>query len=143
MSKIKKRLCKNCGIGEIRPLAKKGRFARYKSMPRLAIPSDLTIPTCNHCGAEWLDANTAKALDKALDAEFREELRQRAIRAIEEIGKYVSQRKLEALLGLSQGYLSKLRSGDRDTSAELVSQLALISKDPKHRVHELEIFWEH
>lgn len=45
-------------------------------------------------------------------------------------------------MGLSQGYLSKLRSGDRDPSAELVSQLALISSDPKKRIKELVMYWE-
>jgi hypothetical protein len=38
--------------------------------------------------------------------------------------------------------LSKLSSGDRDPSSELVSQLALLSKDPSSRILELENFWK-
>ena len=49
--------------------------------------------------------------------------------------------RLESLLGLSKGYLSKLRAGDRDPSPELVSDLALIAHDPDGRIQELERFW--
>ena len=142
MSKTKVRKCAECGIGNVRPLKGEGRFARYKTMHRLEIPENLSIPTCDNCGAEWLDDKTARELDEALDLAYRAELRSRAVESIEAITKYVSQRKLESVLGLSQGYLSKLRSGDRDPSAELVSQLALISRDPKKRVRELVRYWE-
>jgi len=138
----KARRCHECGIGKVKPLRVKGRYARYKTMPRLEIPKNVAIPTCDNCGAEWMDEEAAQALDKALDKAFRAELRSRAEKAIEALSKHVSQRRLEKLLGLSQGYLSKLRSGDRDPSAELVSQLAMLSKDPRRRIHELEAFWD-
>ena len=141
MTKKPKR-CHECGIGEIRPNKAKGRHAHYKTMPNLEIPEDFPIPTCNNCGAEWLDEKTADALDQRLEEAFREALKERALKSIEEISKHVSQRKLESLLGLSQGYLSKLRSGDRVPSAELVSQLALISHAPGRRIREIERFWE-
>jgi transcriptional regulator with XRE-family HTH domain len=89
-----------------------------------------------------MDEKTAEALDQALEESFREVLQERARKAIEKISRHVSQRKLELLLGLSQGYLSKLRSGDRVPSAELVSQLALISRDPGNRISELESYWD-
>lgn len=142
MSRKKERRCPECGIGKIRPFKGPGRFARYKTMSKLEIPADLLLPTCDNCGAEWMDEKVAKALDEALDEVYRAELRSRVVQSIEAITKYVSQRKLESVLGLSQGYLSKLRSGDRDPSAELVSQLALISRDPKRRVNELVTYWE-
>jgi transcriptional regulator with XRE-family HTH domain len=53
----------------------------------------------------------------------------------------MSQRKLELLLGLSQGYLSRLRAGKGAPSPELVSHLALIAHDPKVRLLELERYW--
>jgi hypothetical protein len=110
-------------------------------MPDLEIPAEVKIPTCDRCGAEWLDHATARAIDRSLERVYREELRDRFRRAIDAIVKHVSQRKLEALLGLSQGYLSKLRAGDRDPSPELVSDLALLARDPARRVRELEQFW--
>ena len=142
MTTKKQKRCPECGIGKIVPSKGPGRFARYKTMHKLEIPDDLLIPTCDNCGAEWIDEKTAGDLDKALDQAYRAELRSRAVEAIQEITKHVSQRKLESVLGLSQGYLSKLRSGDRDPSAELVSQLALISRDPKKRINELVMYWE-
>ena len=45
------------------------------------------------------------------------------------------------LLGLSQGYLSRLRSGGGNPSPELVSNLALLAQDPKTRLSELERYW--
>lgn len=50
-------------------------------------------------------------------------------------------RKIERLLGLSPGYLSKILHEERIPSAELVSELALLARDPKNRLAELEEFW--
>jgi transcriptional regulator with XRE-family HTH domain len=54
---------------------------------------------------------------------------------------HIPQRRLEELLGLSRGYISKLRAGDRNPSPELVSDLALIARDPEGRLQELESLW--
>ena len=54
---------------------------------------------------------------------------------------HISQRQLERLLGLSQGYLSRLRSGAGNPSPELVSHLALLAKDPSTRLSELQRYW--
>ena len=141
MNELKARRCHECGIGDVRPQAASGRVARYKNISKLPIPGDLLIPTCINCGAEWLDEEAARALDAALEVAYRAELQNRAQRAIEAITLHVSQRKLEHLLGLSQGYLSKLRARSRGPSAELVSQLALIAHNPKDRLRELEQYW--
>jgi hypothetical protein len=50
MSEFKPRRCRECGTGTIRPLAK--------------VPSTVAIPTCDHCGNEWINAETAEALDQ-------------------------------------------------------------------------------
>ncbi len=141
MSEKKTRRCHACGEGEVKPTAVAGRVARYKTMPRVQIPADLPIPTCSKCGTEWLDKRTTQEVDAALEAAYRRDLGNRALISISTITSHVSQRKLERLLGLSQGYLSKLRSGERTPSAELVSQLALIALDPYTRVKELEKYW--
>ena len=54
----------------------------------------------------------------------------------------VSQRRLEQLLGLSIGYLSRVRGKRGDASAQLVSVLALIAEDPKRRLGELDHVWQ-
>ena len=135
------RKCKECGKGKIRPTARAGRSMPYRNMKALEIPADFLIPTCDKCGAEWIDESTAEALDEALEKAYRRILRERVKKAIDVIAKYVSQKRLESLLGISQGYLSRLRSGERDPSPELVSNLVLISRDPAARVEELEQLW--
>jgi hypothetical protein len=111
-------------------------------MPFLEIPAQIQIPTCDNCGAEWLDDATARTVDSALEEIYRSELTRIAQEAIERIAEIVPQRRVEELLGLSQGYLSKLRSGDRSPSPELVSHLALIARDPVARLQEIETLWK-
>jgi hypothetical protein len=110
-------------------------------MAALAIPDDFPIPTCSRCRTEVLDAETRAALAPILGEEYRRALRRRVRRAIDTLSQHISQRRLELLLGLSQGYLSRLRSGAGNPSPELVSHLALIAKDPAVRLLELERYW--
>ena len=37
----------------------------FRNMSALLVPSTLAIPTCNHCGNEYIDQETAEALDLA------------------------------------------------------------------------------
>jgi len=48
---------------------------------------------------------------------------------------------VERVLGVSPGYLSKLKLGRRSPSAEIVSALALVSASPKRRLAELDNFY--
>lgn len=134
--------CTECGNGMILMNAKAGRFSPWRNMPSVPIPSDFEIPSCNNCGAEWLDEDTAEALDRVLGVEYRRILRERVRHAIDVLTPHISQRRLESLLGISQGYLSRLRSGEKDPSPELVSNLALLARDPIPRLAELKLFWE-
>jgi hypothetical protein len=113
-------------------------------MTALAVPSTLAIPTCDHCGNEWIDPKTARAIDEALQSAYAEELHKRLEAALVTIlaAADVSQRRLEQLLGLSIGYLSRVRSKRGDASAQLVSALALIAEDPKRRLSELDHVWQ-
>ncbi len=56
---------------------------------------------------------------------------------------HISQRALERLLGVSQGYLSRLRAshGAAVPSAALVAALALLANDPGRRLDELQDYW--
>lgn len=141
MSESMPRPCPVCGIGVVRPVASPGRFARYKTMARVPIPGDVEIPTCDRCRSEFIDDATARRVDAALDSVFQAELKRRAATSIESISRFVPQRRLEMLLGLSHGYISKLRSGERTPSPELVSHLGLIARDPARRIRELEASW--
>ncbi len=66
------RRCYECGDGTIKPMVKAGRTMRYKTVQEMEIPTDLEIPTCDKCGSEWIDDDTAKRLDAACEAKYQE-----------------------------------------------------------------------
>jgi hypothetical protein len=144
MSDFKPRRCRECGEGMVRPLAKAGRKAPYRNMSALAVPSTLAIPTCDKCGNEWIDPKTAEALDEALQGVYADELHKRLEAALVTIlaSADISRRRLEQVLGLSVGYLSRVRARRGDASAQLVSVLALIAEDPKRRLSALDRVWQ-
>lgn len=66
MKPFVERRCRECGEGTIRLLAKEGRQWPYKEFI-LTLPATLEIPTCSHCGSEWLDADRATIVDAVLE----------------------------------------------------------------------------
>ena len=135
------RFCPECGSYTVRPSQRPERTMRYRNLGALILPEDLSIPTCSDCGFEILDNETRVQLDAILSESYRHVLRQRVRRAIDTLMLHISQRQLEQLLGLSQGYLSRLRAGAGNPSPELVSHLALLAKDPSTRLSELQRYW--
>lgn len=133
--------CLKCRQKSVRLRMRPGRTVRFRNMKALSVPEDLPIPTCGRCGAEYVDPQTAARIDVALMETYRNALRRWVRRAIDIVTEYISQRRLELLLGLSQGYLSRLRAGHGNPSPELVSHLALMAHDPPARLRELEQFW--
>lgn len=142
MSDFKPRRCRECGEGMIQLLAREGRKMPFRHMAALSVPATLEIPTCTHCGSEWIGPQTAKALDESLAAAYARELHTLLDAALETLrAADVSQRRLEQLMGLSDGYLSRLRGNRGVPSAQLVSTLALLAKDPARRLKELDRLW--
>lgn len=137
-SSLSRRICKKCGARSVIQKDCSGRTVRYRNIAALAIPAEVSIPVCTRCHASHADTSTQAEL---LSREYRAALRCRAQVTIKRLSQYVTQRKLEALLGMSQGYLSRLRSGAGTPSPELVSLLALLAQDPKTRIQELELYW--
>lgn len=133
--------CVECGLGKVRPLARPGRTMRYRTM-MLEIPADLLIPTCDHCGEEWIDESTSRLLDRALEGEYRVRLALVARQSLEILSSHTTLKELEQLLGLSHGYLSKVGSGQRNPSPELASHLALLATDPAARLSEVRSLWK-
>jgi hypothetical protein len=139
---MKARICRECGQGRVSVLRRKGRFVRYRTMARVEIPADIGIPTCEQCSAEWVDDATARKVDAALERSYRAELMRRARAAIVQLTRHVTSHELEGLLGLSHGYLSKLKSGGRVPSPELVAELGLLAHKPAQRINELRAYWK-
>jgi hypothetical protein len=134
-------LCADCGKRTVEPLARAGRRTPFRQFPALEIPAEVAIPTCSNCGAEWIDRKTAGALDAALANQGASVLSAMAREAIEALAGIASQQDLEATLGLSRGYLSKIRHERESPSAPLVALLALLAGSPS-LLGEIELLWQ-
>ena len=130
--------CQACFQGEIVLKAEPGRTTRYKTMPNLAIPRDLEMRTCDHCGERWFTPADAKRIDAALEVVYRQELLAR-VQAVLPDPKDAD--RIERDLGLSRGYLSRLRTGRKIPSEPLVAILALIHQQPSV-LKRVEAMWE-
>lgn len=131
--------CPQCGKRAVRAVGREGRTVGYRNIGALAIPPTYPIPTCSRCHAEyWPRAD--QILEAHLRAGYQIELQRRGAQAITQVCKHISQRRLERLLGLSQGYLSRLKSEASTASAALVSLLHLLASEPS-RLAELDRFW--
>jgi hypothetical protein len=134
--------CAQCGKGKVRPVARAGRREFYKTMD-VPVPADLSIPTCDSCGEERLNASQSKALDLALEQAYGRELSRLAAEQLAKIADAgLEQKRVEHALGLSHGYLSHVKAGRNVPSPMLVSELVLLAKDAERRLKELEDFWK-
>ncbi len=135
-------ICSACGTGRVRRIAVPGRRMAYMQIPDLELPADVELPTCNACGEVYADSDAdADALDAALERAFTEAVSAKAQTALSELVlRGHKQRDLERLLGLSAGYLSKLKSG-KDVSPQLASCLMMLAGNST-RVPELEAGWQ-
>lgn len=132
--------CLRCGAKSVKPRTGCGRTTRFRTMQTMPIPVELLIPACGVCKSEYIDEATSAALAPHFQEAFLTELRIRARVAIDILVHHISLRKLEQLLGLSQGYLCRVRAIGSN-SPELVAHLALLCQDPPVRLLELERFW--
>ena len=90
-----------------------------------------------------------RALDQVLAAVYLDSLQTLAKESIRKLTerdaatkrRFISQRQLELVLGLSQGYLSRLLSGHGKPSTPLVLLLGLLSLSPKQTLREVQRFW--
>ena len=129
--------CPCCGYASVHPLARPGRVVRYRNAA-LTLPAELCLPACRRCKYEPLGLDAVPA--ELLESLYRADLSQRVALAVARIQNYRPQRRTELLLGLSQGYLSRLRAGDGVPGAPLVSLLALLAAHPQ-LLAELEAYW--
>ncbi len=133
--------CIRCGAKSVKPRTGVGRTTRFRTMPTMPIPDHIVIPACGRCKSEYFDDETNETLAPQLQEAFLIDLRIRARIAIDILSHHISQRKLEQMTGLSQGYLSRLRAGASNPSPELIAHLAMLCQDPPKRLAELQDFW--
>ena len=120
--------CPKCGAKAVKPRKRPGRTTRYRNIGALPIPADFPLPTCGRCAAEFLSPPTCEHLQALLFASYQAALRTAAATLVTTATARVSQRKLEDLLGVSQGYLSGIKSGSRQPSSAFVALLYLVTQ---------------
>lgn len=134
-------ICPRCRSAGMR-LGARGLVLPYRSMGALRIPEFVRVPACSRCKHRWLDAEAEAELKGVLPDAFRRALKARFAELLDVlVPQHTSQRRLEQLLDLSQGYLSRLYRGAGVPSAQLVGHLALIAADPPRRLEELYRYW--
>ena len=129
--------CPCCGYASVYPVARPGRVVRYRNTA-LTLPAELCLPACRRCKYEPPGPGAVPA--EFLESLYRDNLRQRVALAVARVQHHLPQRKTELLLGLSQGYLSRLRAGEGVPGAPLVSLLALLAAHPQ-LIAELDAYW--
>jgi len=139
MNKFKARECPACQEGTIDMRNIRGLAVPFRDEPAVVIDEDLIVPRCDNCGEILLNEKLAAAYDAVAQQSYE---RQRITQQKEEIEKALSalrvnQSELETLLGVSQGYVSKLMRGEKVTSATTVRFLHVLSSDPPRAVRSL------
>lgn len=129
--------CPCCGHAKLSASRRPGRVLRYRNTV-LALPADLPLPRCKCCRYE--DLSLAALPEGMAESLYRSGLRERAVSAIWALRLYRPLRKIELLLNLSQGYLSRLGSGEAVPGAALVSVLALLAAQPE-LIDRLDGYW--
>lgn len=81
---------------------------------------------------EPLDRETAARIRDLINTDRRQQART----TIDRVCRIFSQRRIEHVLGLSQGYLSRLRNGGGNPSPVILATLTLLANDP-NRIAEL------
>lgn len=134
-------VCCRCGASAVVKSTGVNRTIPYRTLPALPLPSDLVIACCKRCKSLFPEQSAPDELRLRLQALYVESLQSRIRTALAVLKQSISQRRLELLLGLSQGYLSRLKAGAGNPSSELVLLLALLSLDPEKQLANLQQFW--
>lgn len=134
--------CLFCSSRSVRPRKGSGRMQPFRVFPALPVPDECAIPTCGQCGARFLDDRTIATLAPHLEWAYRGELQRRAIQSLRRIPRRViTQRRLELLLGLSLGYLSRIVCRSSVPSAPLVLLLAIVADGLPNSLQTVEEIW--
>jgi hypothetical protein len=101
----------------------------FRHLSALVPARAVAIPTCDHCRERFIDDATALALDSALEAAFATRQHELLKASIEVLCTRRTQREWEKRLGLSPGYLSRLKAG-KESSVALTTCLLLLAREP-------------
>lgn len=135
----KPRKCPACEVGVLVGKASQEPMP-FRHAPLVKPAWPVEVPTCTRCGEQFIDAKTAKAWDEALEEGLAMQQRRILSHAVEQLGEVRLQREWEKRLGLSPGYLSRLKAG-KDCSVPLTTLLAMLAEAPEASWHRVGSLW--
>jgi len=121
--------CTVCGEGAIESRAEPGRIVTHHGL-RFEIPATVAIPTCNNCGERFYNDDVAKRVDMALDEELQARRLRVIRRAVTELERLTTRSRIERLLDISPGYLSKLMNGKKPATHRMAVLLDTLAQEP-------------
>lgn len=130
--------CPVCGETALEVRQGPGRMMKHRLL-EVEIPSDFALPECGACGARPIDWKAAKQLDPLLEKAYQKALSDLVAADLEVLANVKPIYEWERDLGLSVGYLSKVRN-EKTPSAQLVALVRLLANQPS-RVHEVADLW--
>ncbi len=132
--------CVQCREGMVRATTGPGRTTWIGNLRELPIPDDIATPVCDSCGAEYI-GDEAVLVTEAARPLYEARLRELAAEAVDVLLRAGTRSgDLERLLGLSQGYLSRVRSG-KAPSEGLALLLMLLAEKPRAHLAEARRLW--
>jgi hypothetical protein len=135
------RPCPRCEQGTLTLMGGRGRCFPFKGMAELELPEDVLLPTCDHCKQLILRPRWAKLFDEGMQRAYQARISELIAESLELLTPdIVTQQELERIVGLSKGYVSKLKYG-KESSRVVAAALGLLAVDPAHRLKELEGLW--
>lgn len=133
--------CVQCREGMVRPMTGPGRTTWMGNLRELPIPDQIATLGCESCGAQYIGAEAA-SVTEAVRPTYEARLRELAASAADALLRAGSRSgDLERLLGLSQGYLARVRSR-KAPSEGLTLLLMLLAEKPRARLAEARRLWE-
>jgi len=123
-------LCLTCGEGNFRPANAKGQVMFYRDA-EVELREDIDLPTCDNCGEHKLGEEDSEELDEALEKSYREQRREEQREVIESVTKKLAQTEVEHILGLSAGYISKAKRGQKILHSSTYRALLVLDEHPE------------
>lgn len=130
--------CPVCGERALEMRQGPGRMMKHRLL-EVEVAPEFALPECGSCGARPINWKTAELLDPVLEKAYQQKLSALIAADIELLAKVKPLYEWERELGLSAGYLSKVRN-EKAPSAQLVALVRLLANEPNRRA-ELADLW--
>lgn len=139
MSRKRMFRCVECG-GDVVTVTGAGRTSEFKLGIPLPVPADFEIPTCVHCGEMYLTVERGEELTRRQAPAYDAWLKNHSVELIELLRARhtTTLRHLERASGVTRTYFSKLLSGKKTPSLQLVRLLEAFEAAPEEVQRHLD-----